>query len=70
MLRRVRAVVTEVVGLFVSNWLSAVIALAILAGGWALARRSPGAAAGFAMAGAIAVLVVGEAVLVARRYQA
>jgi hypothetical protein len=64
---RLRAAVLEVLGLFVSNWLSAVLALAILAGGWGLARQSPGAAAGFAMAGALALLVVGEALLAGRR---
>ncbi|HEV7677282.1 MAG TPA: hypothetical protein VGQ42_01780 [Candidatus Dormibacteraeota bacterium] len=66
-LRRLRAAVVEVLGLFVSTWLSALLALAILAGGWALSRRAPGAAAGFAMAGALALLVVADALLAARR---
>jgi hypothetical protein len=70
MLRRARAVIGEVLGLFVGSWLSAVLALAILAGGWALARQAPGAAAGFAMAGGIALLVVGEALLLGRRRRA
>jgi hypothetical protein len=67
MLRRLRAVVSEVLGLFVTDWLSTVLALAILGGGWALSRRFQGAAVGLPMAAAIALLVVGEALLVARR---
>ncbi len=64
MVRRAGAAVAEVVGLFVTDWLSAAIALLILAGGWTLARVAPGAGvAGFAMAGALALLVVGEAVV-------
>jgi hypothetical protein len=66
MLRRLRAAVAEVLGLFVGDWLSAVVAVLILAGGWALARQVHGAAAGFAMAGALALLVVGAAVLQGR----
>jgi hypothetical protein len=63
MLRRIGAATGEVVGLFVTDWLSAALALCILAGGWALARVAPGPGAGFAMAGALAVLVAGEAVV-------
>lgn len=67
MLRRLRSAATEVLGLFVTDWLSALLALAILAGGWALTRAVSGAAPGFAMAAALALLVVGEAVLRGRR---
>ena len=70
MLRRLRGGAIEVVGLFVTDWLSAAIALAVLAGGWALSRQVHNAAPGFAMAGALAVLVVGEAVLRGRRLSA
>jgi hypothetical protein len=70
MLRRLRSAAAELVGLFVTDWLSAVVALAILAGGWALARQVHGAAPGFAMAGALALLVVAEAVLQGRRLAA
>jgi hypothetical protein len=63
MLRRLGAATGEVVGLFVSDWLSAALAVGILSGGWALARVAPGAGAGFAMAGALALLVAGEAVV-------
>jgi len=60
---RLRGAVAEVLGLFVTNWLSAALALAVLAGGWGLARTVHGAAPGFAMAAALALLVVGEALL-------
>jgi hypothetical protein len=63
MAARVRGALAELIGLFVTNWLSAVLALGVLAGGWALARSVHGAAPGFAMAAALALLVVGEAVL-------
>lgn len=67
MAARVRGAVAEVLGLFVTDWLMAALALAILAGGWALAQRVHGAAPGFAMAAALALLVVGEALLRGRR---
>ncbi|HZS14543.1 MAG TPA: hypothetical protein VFC09_08110 [Candidatus Dormibacteraeota bacterium] len=67
MLRAVRTAAAGVLGLFMTGWVSAAIALCVLAGGWALARAFPGAAAGFAMAGALALLVVGEALLRGRR---
>ena len=69
MLRRLRAAVAEVLGLFVSDWATTVAALAILGGGWALTQRVHGAGVGFAMAGALAALLVGQALLVARRHQ-
>jgi hypothetical protein len=67
MLGRLRSGAIELVGLFVTDWLSAAVALAVLAGGWALARQVHNAAPGFAMAGALAALVVAEAVLRGRR---
>lgn len=60
---RLRGAAAEVLGLFVTNWLSALLALGILAGGWALARTVHGAAPGFLMAAALALLVVGEALV-------
>lgn len=67
MVARLRGAVAEVLGLFVSDWLSAILAVLILAGGWALAQQVHGAAAaGFAMAGALALLVLGAAVVQGR----
>jgi len=67
MLRRLRAVASELLGLFVTDWLFALLTLAILAGGWGLSRQVHSAAAGFAMAAALALSVVGEALVSARR---
>jgi hypothetical protein len=66
MLRRLRAGVAEVLELFVGDWLSTALAVLVLLGGWALAQRVHGAAVGFAMAGALALLIVGAAVLQGR----
>jgi hypothetical protein len=67
--RRLRAGIDAVVGLFVTGWMSTVAILAILAGGWALTRRMSGSGPGFAMAGALAALIVAQALVFARRHQ-
>ena len=66
MLGKLRAGAAEVLGLFVGDWLSAVVAVLVLVGGWALAQRVHGAWPGFAMAGALALGVIGGAVLQGR----
>ncbi len=60
---RLRAAGAELLGLFVGSWLSAVVAACVLLGGWGLTRVVHGAVPGFAMALALALLVVGEALL-------
>jgi hypothetical protein len=67
MLRRVRAVIAEILGLFVSDWVSSVGIAVVLAAGWALARSNHGGAAGFAIAAALAGLLVVQAAAEARR---
>jgi hypothetical protein len=65
--RRLRAALATLLGLFVTDWTATLLALAILGAGWLLIRRLPGAPLGFAIAGALAVLIFTEAVLAARR---
>lgn len=65
-----RAVIDEVVGLFVSDWTQALITIAIIAAGWLAIPRLHVAAVAFALAAALAVQLIFATGAEARRTRA
>ena len=66
-MRALRAILSEVLGLFVSDWSQAVGILVILAAGYAASRVVHGPVVGFAIAGLLAVHLVFTTVTESRR---
>jgi len=68
--KAIRAVVHEVVGLFVSDWTQTAVTVAIIAAAWILIPRFHYAAIAFALAAALAVQLIVATGAEARRGRA